>query len=64
MLLEVPAGTLIFFSPHSVHGSEPNDSDQRRRAFVLTYQPGGHRMFKVDAKREAGAAPITEKASA
>ena len=64
VLLEVPAGTLIFFSPHSVHGSEPNDSDQRRRAFVLTYQPGGHRMFKVDAKREAGAAPTTEKAIA
>ena len=25
-----------------------------RRALVLTYQPGGNRMFKVDAKRETG----------
>ena len=51
---EMPAGSLLFFSPHSVHGSEPNLSDEPRRALVLTYQPGGHRMFKVDAKREAG----------
>jgi ectoine hydroxylase-related dioxygenase (phytanoyl-CoA dioxygenase family) len=49
-----PAGSLVFFSPHSVHGSEPNRSDQSRRALVLTYQPGGNRMFKVDAKRETG----------
>jgi len=51
---EMPAGSLLFFSPHCVHGSEPNLSDEPRRALVLTYQPGGHRMFKVDAKREAG----------
>lgn len=50
----VPAGSLVFFSPHTVHGSEPNRSDASRRALVLTYQPGGNRMFKVDAKREAG----------
>jgi ectoine hydroxylase-related dioxygenase (phytanoyl-CoA dioxygenase family) len=50
----VPAGSLVFFSPHTVHGSEPNRSAARRRAVVLTYQPGGRRMFKVDAKREAG----------
>jgi len=48
------AGSLVFFSPHIVHGSEPNRSDASRRALVLTYQPGGHRMFKVDAKRETG----------
>ncbi len=53
--LEVPAGSLVFFSPHTVHGSFPNESDERRRALVLTYQPGGHRMFKVDAVRDAGA---------
>lgn len=51
----VPAGSLVFFSPHSVHGSQPNRSDAPRRALVLTYQPGGHRMFKVDAIRDAGA---------
>jgi len=55
VLLEVPAGSLVFFSPHTVHGSRPNDSAEPRRAFVITYQPGGNRMFKVDAKREAGA---------
>jgi ectoine hydroxylase-related dioxygenase (phytanoyl-CoA dioxygenase family) len=49
-----PAGSLVFFSPHTVHGSQPNLSDARRRALVVTYQPGGRRMFKVDAKREAG----------
>jgi len=54
VLVEVPAGSLIFFSPHTVHGSEPNLSDQLRRAMVLTYQPGGRRMFKVDAKRDTG----------
>jgi ectoine hydroxylase-related dioxygenase (phytanoyl-CoA dioxygenase family) len=56
VLVEVPAGSLVFFSPHSVHGSEPNHSDAPRRAMVLTYQPGGRRMFKVDAKRDAGLA--------
>lgn len=54
--IEVPAGTLVFFSPHTVHGSQPNTSDERRRALILTYQPGGHRMFKIDAVRETGAA--------
>lgn len=50
----VPAGSAVFFSPHTVHGSQPNRSDALRRALVVTYQPGGRRMFKVDAKREAG----------
>jgi ectoine hydroxylase-related dioxygenase (phytanoyl-CoA dioxygenase family) len=50
----MPAGSLIFFHPHSVHGSEPNRSARERRALVLTYQPGGLRHFKVDAVREAG----------
>jgi ectoine hydroxylase-related dioxygenase (phytanoyl-CoA dioxygenase family) len=48
-----PAGSLLFFSPHTVHGSKPNTSSLPRRACVLTYQPGGHRMFKLDAKRDA-----------
>jgi len=57
VLFQVPAGSLIFFSPHTVHGSEPNRSGRLRRAMVLTYQPGGRRMFKVDAKRDAGVDP-------
>ena len=53
ILVEMPAGSLAFFSPHTVHGSEPNRSDHPRRALVLTYQPSGHKMFKLDAEREA-----------
>lgn len=59
----VPAGSLIFFNPHSVHGSQPNRSDSPRRALVLTYQPGGHRMFKVDAIRNAGESDRSKLAS-
>jgi ectoine hydroxylase-related dioxygenase (phytanoyl-CoA dioxygenase family) len=50
----VPAGSAVFFSPHTVHGSEPNASAQPRRAIVLTYQPAGLRMFKVDRARNCG----------
>jgi ectoine hydroxylase-related dioxygenase (phytanoyl-CoA dioxygenase family) len=46
---ELPAGSLLFFSPHTVHGSAPNTSDAPRRALLFTYQPGGQRMFKRDA---------------
>jgi ectoine hydroxylase-related dioxygenase (phytanoyl-CoA dioxygenase family) len=48
------AGSLLFFSPHTVHGSEPNGSSRPRRALVLTYQPAGHRMLKLPEVREAG----------
>jgi ectoine hydroxylase-related dioxygenase (phytanoyl-CoA dioxygenase family) len=51
---EAPAGSLVFFSPHTVHGSEPNRSDRERRALVVTYQPAGHAMFKVPRVRDAG----------
>jgi ectoine hydroxylase-related dioxygenase (phytanoyl-CoA dioxygenase family) len=51
---EMPAGSLLFFSPHTVHGSAPNASDTPRRALLFTYQPGGQRMFKRDAIRDAG----------
>jgi ectoine hydroxylase len=51
---EVEAGSLVFFSPHTVHGSEPNRSDRQRRALIITYQPAGHRMFKVPRERRAG----------
>lgn len=54
VLAVLPAGSAVFFSPHTVHGSEPNTSDQPRRAIVLTYQPAGLRMFKVDRVRECG----------
>jgi len=51
---EVEAGSLVFFSPHTVHGSEPNRSGRQRRALVITYQPAGHPMFKVPRERRAG----------
>jgi ectoine hydroxylase len=50
---EGEAGTLLFFHPHTVHGSQPNTSALPRRAFLFTYQPSGHRMFKVAALRQA-----------
>jgi ectoine hydroxylase-related dioxygenase (phytanoyl-CoA dioxygenase family) len=56
--LQVPvvmsAGSLLFFSPSVVHGSDSNGSTEQRRALIFTYQPGAGRMFKVDAKRIAG----------
>lgn len=54
---EMPAGSLLFFSPHTVHGSRPNRSDTQRRALVLTYQPPGHPMFKRPGVREAARGP-------
>lgn len=48
----MPAGSLLFFSPHTVHGSEPNRSERARRACVLTYQPPGFDMFKRRGRRE------------
>lgn len=49
----MPAGSLLFFSPHTVHGSEPNRSDRPRRALVITYQPGGQDQFKAPGVRDA-----------
>jgi Phytanoyl-CoA dioxygenase (PhyH) len=60
---EMPAGSLLFFSPHTVHGSAPNESDQPRRALLFTYQPGGERMFKRDAIRDAGGASSVREAA-
>ena len=50
-LAEVPAGSLVFFDAHIVHGSEPNRSARARRAIIATYQPPDHPMFKVAASR-------------
>lgn len=41
-----PAGSLIFFSAHSIHGSGENRTDLPRRAIILTYQPGGFAALK------------------
>jgi hypothetical protein len=58
VLMEVSAGSLVFFHPHAVHGSLPNRSDMPRRAVILTYQPGGHPMLKTRQVRNAGHASI------
>ena len=50
--LALAAGSVLFFHPHLVHGSEANRSGRPRRASVLTYQASGHRMFKLDRIRE------------
>lgn len=50
-MAELPAGSLVVFSAHTVHGSEPNQSDRNRRAIVLTYQPADHPMFKLEGTR-------------
>ncbi len=50
-LAELPAGSLVVFSAHTVHGSEPNLSDRARRAIVLTYQPADNPMFKHEGVR-------------
>ncbi len=52
--MAVPAGSCVFFDPHSVHGSLPNSSDQPRRAMVLTYQPAGFPMLKSGRIRNVG----------
>ncbi len=50
-LAELPAGSLVVFDAHMVHGSEPNLSDRPRRAIVLTYQPADNPMFKTNGTR-------------
>jgi ectoine hydroxylase len=52
--MAAPAGSLLFFSPHVVHGSPPNRSDRPRRALIMTYQPAGNRMLKLPRVRNAG----------
>lgn len=56
-LAELPAGSLVVFSAHTVHGSQPNESDRPRRAIVLTYQPPDNAMFKSPGTRNFCALP-------
>jgi ectoine hydroxylase-related dioxygenase (phytanoyl-CoA dioxygenase family) len=55
VLMEAPAGSAIFFDPHTVHGSMPNRSDAARRAIVITYQPAGHPALKSRQVRNVSA---------
>ena len=49
--MTVSAGSMIFFDPHAIHGSLPNNSDDPRRAIVLTYQPADFPALKSKAVR-------------
>jgi len=49
--MQVEAGSLIFFSQHSVHGSQANKSSLPRRALIMTYQPGELPMLKTGKVR-------------
>ncbi len=53
--LPLAAGSAVFFHACLAHGSRPNETPRQRRAVVLTYQPSGYRMFKVDRVREVRA---------
>lgn len=52
VLIDAPAGSAIFFDPHIVHGSGPNESDNPRRAIIITYQPAGFAALKSGQVRE------------
>ncbi len=49
--LALPAGSAVFFHARLVHGSGRNRSKRPRRAYVITYQDAGQRMFKLDRVR-------------
>ena len=51
---EAPAGSAIYFHGDVVHGSRKNETDQSRRALVLTYQPPGHPRWNREDVREVG----------
>ena len=50
--IEMPLGSLVFFDPHLIHGSEPNTSSRPRRALIMTYQAGNYPMLKTGKIKE------------
>lgn len=49
--LALKAGSIAFFDAHTIHGSNPNLTDEARRAIVMTYQPAGFPMLKTGEVR-------------
>ena len=49
--VEVPAGSVIFFHCHVIHGSMGNKTNESRRAMVITYQPEGFDHWKLKRAR-------------
>ena len=41
VLVEAPAGAVLFFPALLLHRSSPNTSERHRRALLLSYQPAG-----------------------
>ena len=54
VLIECPAGSVVFFDPHIVHGSGVNASVLPRRAMIITYQPSGFATLKSGTIRNVG----------
>ena len=54
VLIECPAGSVVFFDPHIVHGSGANASGSPRRAIIITYQPCGFAALKSGLIRHVG----------
>ena len=54
VLIECPAGSVVFFDPHIVHGSGANTSGSPRRAIIITYQPCGFAALKSGLIRHVG----------
>lgn len=49
--VELPAGSVLYFHHHLVHGSQTNRSDRNRRVFVAAYQPPGLQRWRIGRKR-------------
>lgn len=49
--VEVPAGSVIFFHVHVIHGSKSNHTEDSRRAMVLTFQPPNKLCWKANRAR-------------
>ncbi len=52
MPADFPAGSVLYFHPDLVHGSQSNRSNTNRRVFVVAYQPGGLHRWRLNKKRE------------
>ena len=50
--IEMQMGSLVFFDPNLIHGSEPNRSSRPRRALIMTYQAGNYPMLKTGKVKE------------
>jgi Phytanoyl-CoA dioxygenase (PhyH) len=48
---ELPAGSVLYFHPDLVHGSQSNRSQVHRRVFVVAYQPAGLHRWRLPKVR-------------